>query len=551
MGDVPQPGRPRRGPASSAEMDVGEKGSGRRVRQMSMDLGVHSPYLLPPELQNSRESLHSLSRTIHQNEDPYRPITQYLPGDGTSIRSQSRNRDGSSIYTGSSKTPSRLHDMGTAELLRNAGGMPRSSPPVGGFVPPPRQTSLPQKDTSPVESVSSDRALPPPPYPAEPPQVRLQQPADQTGIQTKVLPANPRPRQGLGPTPPSMPDRGSFVSNDGSGLRASNDYLGAFIYTQPSPSPTPPPPPSKDADREIPQPTPKRKSPPPALNNLPANPRPVRKESIPVAHQPQTFQDYESGYGNGFRVTPPSPGREDNAEMMRGQRFSMDVPPEQFAQAGLGAPGFDPRRLSMGFRPLPPETITDSDDPELRANRIRSFYREYFDDSKPAPAGQYYEDYDENYLGDAAYFDPEQNNFVMPYAQPITRRAMTPPPRGARFQGIPRGRNGSIGAMSAGGMRPPGPRAFSSASGRIAATGRRRPLPPPVDLNSLPAPSRLKDDSFALMNSVDFAPPQTYRDRQAGRSESPFGERRPYSPAVPVYAPVVSAFDELAPIPSP
>ncbi|KAG0652568.1 hypothetical protein D0Z07_0165 [Hyphodiscus hymeniophilus] len=550
LGNVPQPGRPRKGPASSSEMEIGEKGSGHRVHQLSMELGVSSPYLLPPEVQNSRESLHSLSRTIHQNEDPYRPVSQYYPGDGASVRSQSKTRDGSSIYTGSSKAPSRFHDMSTSELLPNASRMSRSNPPMGGsFVPPPRQNSLPQKDTSPVESHASDTALPPPPYPVEPAQVHLPEPAVQAGIQRKGLPTNPRPGQSLVPASAPYPDtRDSFVSNDGTGLRASNNYLGAFIDSR-EPTPTPPSPPSKPAERELPDLSQNRMS-PPAPKSLPTNPRPVRKESIPAVQQPHTFMDDESEYGNGFKVTPPSPGR-GNAEMMRGQRFSMDVPPEQFAQAGLGAPGFDPRRLSMGFRPLPPDAVTESDDPELRANRIRSFYKEYFDESKPAPEGQYYEDYDENYLGDAAYYDPQQNSFVMPYAQPVTRRAMTPPPRGPRFQGPPRGRNGSMGAMSAGGVRPPGPRAFSSASGRPAASGPKRPIPPPMDLNSLPTPSKLRDDSFALTNAIDFAPPQTYRDRQAGRSESPFGERRPYSPSVPAFAPVVSAFDELAPIPSP
>ena len=557
LGNVPQPGRPRGAPASKSEMEIGEKGSGRRLRQVSMDMGVDSPYLLPPELHNSRESLHSLSRTVHQNEDPYRPVTQYYPGDGASIRSQSKTRDGSSIYTGSSKALSRLnHEMGTADLLSNASGMPRSTPPTA-FVPPPRQNSLPQKNTSPVDSPTSDSALPPPPYPVEPPQVHLPEPIAQAGIQRKGLPTSPRPGQGLAPASASSADaRESYASNDGAGLRASNNYLGAFINTrEPEASPTPPSPPTKAPERELPTPSPNRKSPPPAINTLPSNPRPVRKESIPADQQPPTIMDDESEYGDGFKVTPPSPGRENNAELMRGQRFSMDVPPEEFAQAGLGAPGFDARRLSMGFRPLPPDAVIESDDPEIRANRIRSFYKEYFDDSKPAPQGQYYEDYDENYLGDAAYYDPDQNNFVMPYAQPVTRRAMTPPPRGPRFQGPPRGMHGSMGGMSAGGMgmRPPGPRAFSSASGRMGPQGQgpRRPLPPPADLNSLPTPSKLRDDSFALMNAIEFAPPQTYRDRQAGRSESPLGERRPYSPAVPAFAPVVSAFDELAPIPSP
>ena len=561
LGDVPRPGRPKKGPSNTSDMDFGEKG-GRRQRQVSMDMTMASPYLLPPELQNSRESLHSLSRTIHQHEDPYRPITQYTPGDGSSIRSQSKQgRDGSSIYTGSSNAPSRLHDLGTSDLLSNAGGMPRSSPPTA-FVPPPRQNSLPQKSFSPVSPADSDTPLPPPPYPVEPPQVHLPDSSPPPGIQRKGLPTSPRPGQGLSPTPQvALGDRESNASNNDPAIRQSHNYLGAFINAR-EPSPTPPSPPSKAPERELPNPSPPRKSPPPALNTLPSNPRPVRKESIPAVQiAPQTFMDDDSEYGDGFKVTPPSPGRENHAEMMRGQRYSMDVPPEEFVQAGLGAPGFDPRRLSMGFRPLPPDNVIEVDDPEVRANRIRSFYREYFDESKPAPQGQYYEDYDENYLGDAAYYDPASNNFVMPYAQPVTRRAMTPPPRGPRFQGPPRAMHGSMGAMSMTGMRgpqmyppgpyPQGPRAYSTASGGRGPPGPRRPIPPPSALNSLPTPSKLRDDSFALMNAIDFAPPQTYRDRAAGRSESPLGERRPYSPAVPSFAPLNSSFDELAPMPSP
>jgi hypothetical protein len=383
------------------------------------------------------------------------------------------------------------------------------------------------------------------------------------------LPVSPRPGQNLGqnlaPTLPSL-DINRESTADISAIRNSNNYLGSFIHAGATEN-TPPSPPRKDQEPELPkveqQPI-KRKSPPTSLNSLPSNPRPVRKESVPTVQpaEPKTFMDDESEYGDGFRITPPSPGRQ-----QREQRYSMDVPPEEFAQAGLGAPGFDPKRLSMGFRPLPPDNTLETDDPEIRANRIRSFYKEYFDDSKPAPAGQYYEDYDENYLGETAYYDPDSNQFVMPFAQPVTRRAMTPPPRGPRFQGQgpPRARQGSMGAMSTGGMRgpqmyppgpyPQGPRAYSSASGRMGPgahnNGPRRPMPPPSALNSLPTPSKLRDDSFALMGAIDFAPPQTYRDRVAGRSESPLGERRPYSPAVPSYAPVVSAFDELAPIPSP
>lgn len=546
LGDVPQPGRKRYKPPKSG-FDVSEKEM-RRPHQMSMDMNLSSPYLLPPELQNSRESLHSLSRTIHQNEDPYRPVAQYYPGDGSSIRSK-QGRDGSSIYTGSSN-PSRL---GSSDVVTNAGPLSNSSA-SGGFVPPPRQNSLPQKGMTNPEELITREQLPPPPYPVEPAQAHLQDSA----LTRNELPTNSSSGYGLAPAAGgSLDPRESYASNGEAGLRASSNYLGSFINARDT-SPTPPSPPSKAPERELPSIS--RKPPPAPINTLPSNPRPVRKESIPAV-EPTTFMDETSDYGEGFKVTPPSPGRENNTELMRGQRYSMDVPPEEFSQAGLGAPGFDPRRLSMGFRPLPPDTVTDTEDPETRANRIRSFYKEYFDDSKPAPQGQYYEDYDENYMGDTAYYDPDSNNFVMPYAQPVTRRAMTPPPRGARFQGPPRGMHGSMGGMSTGGMSTgargrgpqmfsPGPRAYSSASGRMGP-GPRKPMPPPAALNTLPTPSKLRDDSFALMNVMDFAPPTTYRERVAGRSESPLGERRPYSPAVPSFVPTVSAFEELSAMPSP
>ncbi|KAF4629977.1 hypothetical protein G7Y89_g8159 [Cudoniella acicularis] len=486
LGNVPQPGRPKRNPAMS-EMgmeDIGEKS--RRQRQMSMDLSMNSPYLLPPELQNSRESLHSLSRTIHQNEDPYRPVTQYYPGDGASLHSQ---KQGSSIYTGSSGAPSRLQEVSTADLLSNAGEMPKSKP-NSAFVPPPRHNSLHRSIASSTHEEHTPQ--PPLPYPSEPQEAYLPPHTATESISRKGLPMSPRPGQGLAPTPAAAPEtHESFVSNPDASLRQSNNYLSALISEQEPPPPAP---------------APVRK---PAPIALPSNPRPPRKESKPL---PQSND--AADYGDGFKVTPPSPGR----ERMRGQRYSMDVPPE-----------------------------------ENQGQRIRSFYKEYFDDSKPVPEGQYYEDYDENYLGDAAYYDPETNAFVMPYSEPVTRRAMTPPPRGPRFQGPPRMVHGSMGAMSQGGRPPmnPGPRAYSSASGRMGPQKPRKPMPPPQALTSLPTPSKLKDDSFALMASTEFAPPTTFRDRAAGRSQSPFGERRPYSPTVPAFTPTASAFEELAPMPSP
>jgi hypothetical protein len=67
----------------------------------------------------------------------------------------------------------------------------------------------------------------------------------------------------------------------------------------------------------------------------------------------------------------------------------------------------------------------------------------------------------------------------------------------------------------------------------------------------LPAPSKLRDDSFALFNAADFAPPESISDRMRGRSQSPSGERRFYQPKVPSHSPLVNAFDELAALPSP
>lgn len=583
LGDVPRPGAPAK--KYPARIDTGYGGDDEKNhqsrRQVSMDMALDSPYLLAPELQNSGGSIHSMSRQTNQHEDPYQPSNQYHSGDTQSLRSQSKQ--GSSIYTGSSKGASRVQEHGTSELLANAEPMPRSP---AAFVPPPRQNSLPTKSAA---YNSSDEPSAPPPYPlpAEPSAAYL---AD--SLQRKGLPTNPRPGNALA-SQTKDGDRDSYAG-DTAGLRQSNNYLGAFIHekdldlslTANPYSSTQPAPPTKSVVETNVEPV-ELPTPPPAVANLPANPRPVRKDPITIVEpQTATYVDNESDYGDGFNVIPPSPNRANHSDATRGQRYSMDVPPEEYVQAGLGAPGFDARRLSMGFRPLPPDAATEHDDPEVRANRIRSFYKEYFDDSKPAPQGQYHEDYDQSYLDQSqqqmnrqkpsyqqqGYYDPSSNAFVMPFAEPIQRRAMTPPPQGPpgnrpppRFQGQgpPRPRNGSMGAMSTmsgRGRQPPqmyppgpypqGPKAYSSASGR-GGGNQKRNLPPPEPLNTLPTPSKLKDDSFALFNSMDFAPPQTYRDRVQGRSESPMGERRPYSPAIPAFEPIVSSFDELPAVPSP
>jgi hypothetical protein len=69
----------------SREKEGGSHQSRYQRQQMSMDMNLSSPYLLPPEAHGSRESLNSLARTLGQNEDPYRPV--YAASDAGSIRS--------------------------------------------------------------------------------------------------------------------------------------------------------------------------------------------------------------------------------------------------------------------------------------------------------------------------------------------------------------------------------------------------------------------------------------------------------------------------------
>ena len=74
--------------------DLGTEKTVRRERGMSMDMDISSPYLLPPGLGGSRESLHSMSRNMHSQDDRYRPATTYVPGDATSVHSYRTGRRG-------------------------------------------------------------------------------------------------------------------------------------------------------------------------------------------------------------------------------------------------------------------------------------------------------------------------------------------------------------------------------------------------------------------------------------------------------------------------
>ena len=536
----------KKGKKGGPEMTVTELGPEkglRRPRGLSMDMAIGSPYVLPPGLQGSRESLHSMSRTINSGDDRYRPATTFNANDTSSMQSYPSRRaaDDSSSSAGSANS-GRRHDGMNQNLLRNAQRMSRSVPPTS---------------RSPIGGSNVPH---------------IQSPEPAAEMPRKGLPPKPL---SAGLVPPAITDsRDSYMSKSGVDLRKSNNYLGPLIHSRdpstdihaqtPTQSQRPSPIQSRSGSLHS-SPTSSqqftnRKSPPPTINTSAGVSRPPRSQSLKAtSHSSQelNFFEDESDYGDALKPTPSSPRNARSRQPSVAARSSdqRGLPPvAESAREGLGEPevGFDIRRLSMGFRPLPPDDPTDN--PEQRANRIRSFYKEYFDESKagpPATAGQYYEDYDQEYLGDGALFDPASSQLVTAqasHAEPYGRRAMTPPPRAPpRFRGGAR----HHATMSGGGFTPPGLRSFSSASARFGppSGAPRKPPPLPKPLNVLPSPHLLKEESFAT--PIDFAPPSNYKDRVAGRPESPRGGSRPFSPMVPAHLPLTSSFDDLSAMPSP
>ncbi|KAJ0156895.1 hypothetical protein CTA2_12739, partial [Colletotrichum tanaceti] len=103
--------------------EKGVTGVDTKHRQLSMDMNLSSPYLLPPGLQSSRESLHSLARTLHNEADPYRPVAQYANSDAGSVYTKTTSRRGSAM-------------TGRTNMTQNS-------------TLPPRQNSLPRQDSLP------------------------------------------------------------------------------------------------------------------------------------------------------------------------------------------------------------------------------------------------------------------------------------------------------------------------------------------------------------------------------------------------------------------
>jgi hypothetical protein len=482
---------PKAGKKGGPEMSVSEKEiAGGHDRGLSIEAG--SPYILPPGLHGSRESFHSLSRSQHDPHDPYGPVA--FLRDDQSVRSQSRGpskADNGSVYTASS-AGTRKEGL-QAGLLQNAQRMSTSNP-------------IRSESLSPDGTRSPDSKFP------------------EAGI--PLSPLNPRYE-------PESPAEAA-----------------APVAPNPTNVPTisiPEPSAEKQANKSLAQTT----------NDVSALPR-IKSQAVVLENTNTHSIVSTSSYGDAFEVTPPSP-RNSEQPTIAAPKPRYSTGPQNL---GLGADefGHSNNRLSMSLRPMPSDDPMEN--PEERANRIRSFYKEYFDDSKPEPAGghqyaDYVEDYGSEYQ-DGTVFDPRTGNFVVaqpnaPFAEPITRRAMTPPPRAPpRFRSNtgtgPRGPHMSNGSMGSSQYQPP--RGMSSMSGRLPPP-MKKPLPPPTPLASLPTPAKLNENSM-VFDAADFAPPVSFRERQNGmRPDSPLGNARPYSPSVRPHTPLVGSYDELPVLPSP
>lgn len=573
-------------PTSNFRKSIFGEKSMNHKQQLSLDMDMSTPYLLPPQLQDSRESLHSLAHSVQNSQDPYRPV-EYAASDVGSIREARRGPGGdqASVYTASTRS-----------------GVPRG-------VKSPTGISFPR----------------PPPQAADPFQRRhtpasLRSPISPSGSHP-TSPIDPRQDPFLSPSETSPPPQSTPYPQDNAAapmpprieIPKSDMPFTIDVALSPQERTSPAsanPPVSMSAKIETAE----------SIDEFPAHAEPQRAQIGDTRNNTSSMDDFTPPAQSPppFNITAYDPSgqaqaapghdsiysdynQQDQAdhEDDRGRRATRFLDDVHRGSTLLAAPQQDERRLSVGLRPLPPDEVMDTEDPEHRANRIRSFYKEYFEDTQPQPPlpgpipqdltqqapprqqslprqqsqprqpsqgqdGGYYEDYDGAYL-ENTYIDPGSKSFVMPYAQPVHRRAMTPPPRGPRMRGPlpPRAMHGSMGGMSVPGGGSPfrpgsatssrlGPRPDSSASARIGPRGRPRPpMAPPAALTTLPNPAKLGDDTFALMSVNDFAPPDTFKDRTRGRSQSPVPEQRPYHLGVPIASPLASSYDELASIPSP
>jgi hypothetical protein len=490
---VPNTVRGKKGRPEMANNKVGN-GPPRKALGLSMDMNLNSPYLLPSGLRGSRESFRSISRSISDDHDPYRPVAA-LRADSDSIRSGSRSRahehhvEQGSIYSLSMGNQS--HEK--SGLVANARPMSQTYATRANSASPYEEYAADDLHSS---AQQQSDAAPPPPRKASLAVVEPQETS--RSFDDHNLPTPPEPAV-LDGAPPRISSYGIPPRKDSASSPANRR---SSMYSTKRQS-------SIYGDGAA------------AVPDIPAMP------SLTLDIPPSLMYSMANDDHDDSHNTSPTP-QIHAPKPVTAQRASVVVDNTRLSVWQGG----NSNRLSVaGLRPLPPDMPDDN--PEVRANRIRSFYREYFDESKPNPTNGYFE---EDY--DPAFIDA----YDRPFAQPPGRRAFTPPPRGP-----PRGISGHS---------DPRQRKYSIAStGRGGPRGRQGPpakkMPPPMDLTSLPTPYRLKEDAV-VFNVLDFAPPSTFRNLQHGeRPDSPAGTPRPYSPAVRAFTPLASSFDTLTVMPSP
>ncbi|KAJ5665624.1 uncharacterized protein N7477_008072 [Penicillium maclennaniae] len=449
-----------------------------------LSLDVH-PYLLPPGLHRSRDSLQSLSRSI--DDDKYRPAN--LVTDAGSVRSFPRGRDDASSFTGS------ISRFGASEepssgLLRNAQRMSRSSPPL---YPNSPSDSVPQPPPPTYQNYhGSESGLTPSPSEHDEHGLAIGSATTDVKSSERAAPSelhfNPISEHGL-----------HFeIETPHSGTGNENMHYEDRLNF-PLPGPT-----ASHQERE----------------HMQSSTTQLPRISLPASDV--TSSDYGDERKSELMIPSVNVHSIDDAKHDASHdNKPLNLPEEPANQESVYDARPDTRRLTLGVRPLPPEDPADN--PEQRANRIRSFYKEYFDDSKRETT--YMEDYGATDAHDGGYvYDPTTGDYYdaappVPFAEPIGRRAMTPP----RLVLLP---------VSKG---PP--------------VTWRPTLPASTQARMLPTPHLLKDDS--IMMAADFAPGKNFRDQREGRPGTPTGGKMPFSPSLRAHTPLASAFDELAVIPSP
>lgn len=483
----------------------------RITRNRGISLDTPNPFILPPVLHDDRGSLHSLSRS-QDDAGPYHPV--HLMRSPSPSASPSLYNSGK----GSSKDSSSVNTHSSNSSITKANLMSHAQKPAVTIIEAESPPASPLPSLSPESSPISK---------PEPAHVLDRKPAQ---VQQPILekPVAPLPSPRL--------------------VREGTDQKGAFV------------PPPRSESRPIPPQVviPSQAQPGAQATKSPSSPRmrspvsaqppqPIRSPAMSPRQSPRQSAQQPPVH-HTWRTANASPrvqSYDDDATyadvlgIVQKETRALPTVLEAPTPAGLGLQG------------------VQYDNPEQRANRVQSVYQQYFDDGY----GYYYANgygYDQEYYGEEAMIDYETGQFVVggqPWATPVTRRAMTPPPRAPpRFRGSPsvEGRRSSSANRNA--YNTHRGRAYSSTSAQPAFGPRgrqmKRPVVLPGPLSNLPTPHLLQKDS-EIMGAIDFAPPVTYKDRQAGKAASPLLGQSPFAPRVRAFSPLASSFDDLHVMPSP